>query len=86
MSDVNAIKTEIREAMMRRLTGDGRDPALVFGLASTAISELLAELIFAAAKDRDHGDHLLDIVNACIMSRWRSLADKQPASTRETIG
>ena len=74
MNEITAVKTEVREAMVRRLKADGRTPDKTFGVATTALSELLAELIFAGAKDKAHGNRLLTICNACIESRWRALA------------
>jgi hypothetical protein len=75
--EIQAMKVEVTEALARRIKDDTRDNAVVFGIASTVIGEVLADIIFAAAKDEKHAKNLLDIVNAMIFCRWRQLASKE---------
>jgi hypothetical protein len=79
-AEVRVLKTEIIEAMKRRLEEDDRDPTLVFGIASTAVGEVLADLIFAAAQDEEHGEQLLGLVNSVVRSRWNFLASREKAA------
>lgn len=79
MTEISAIKIEIAAAIYRRMKMDGRASSDLFGVAQAALSESLADLIFAAAKDRPHGERLLSISKTIIESRWRQLAvDHKP--------
>lgn len=73
MSEIAAIKVEIAAAIKRRMTDDGRSPADLFSIASTALGESMADIIFAAAKDESHGRALLRIIGNVIEQRWRHL-------------
>jgi hypothetical protein len=73
--EIGAIKKEIHEAIVRRLNDDERSSEVKFGLAATAVAEVLADLIFAAASDERHGLRLLQISLVVIESRWKRLSD-----------
>lgn len=79
MSEAAAVKTEIVEAMKRRFVGDTRDQSELFGIMSVALSEVMADMIFAAAKNEEHGRNLLAICQMYIDRRWRDLAIPQIA-------
>jgi hypothetical protein len=74
MSEIQVVKTEITEALLRRLGGDNRTPAKTYNIATVALAEVVADMTFAAAKDHDHARRLLDIIVARIESRWRELS------------
>jgi len=74
MTEIQALKTEISQAILRKLQDDSRTPAELFGVASTAVTETLADLIFSVAKDEAHGTELLGLTLAIVWSRWAVLA------------
>jgi hypothetical protein len=76
VTEIEAVKREINEAIVRRLSADGRAPSQLFGVASTAIAEVLADMIFAAAKSEDHGYDLLRMLLGVVRSRWDVLAKR----------
>jgi hypothetical protein len=71
MSEIQAIKIEVSEAIKRRLNDDGRSPAALYGITTVALAELVADITFAAAKDQNHARKLLNIIIALIEARWR---------------
>ena len=73
-AEIGAVKTEIVQAMRRRLSGDRRLPSDLFGVGITAIGECVADMMFAAARDEAHAERLLHILNAIVRSRWNQLA------------
>ncbi len=73
MSEIQAIKVELMEAVKRRVESDQRSPEQLFGIQSTAIGETLADLIYASAQDAAHRSRLLYIINGLIESRWKQL-------------
>lgn len=73
LGEIQAVKTEITEAILRRVKGDGRDPSHLYSTASVALAEVMADIIFAAAKDREHAHGLLRLLVAQIENRWRQL-------------
>lgn len=77
IAEIAAIKTEIAELLRRRMAEDKRSPTQLFGTASYALSESLADMLFSAAKSEEHGRELLATAIAIIESRWRSLAAKE---------
>lgn len=80
MTETQAAKAEVMDALRRRFRTDGRDPAMLFGLMSATVGEVLADMIFSAAKNEDHADNLLEIVNVMIKARWSRLAAREAAS------
>lgn len=74
MGEIQAIKTEVVEAIKRRLQNDGRAPADLYSVATVAIAEVVADMTFAAARDREHAHNLLNIIVAQVEGRWRELA------------
>lgn len=76
MSETQAAKAEVMEALKRRFRTDGRSPADLFGLMSTIAGEVLADMIFSAAKDQAHAERLLAIVEMSIRARWNLLASQ----------
>ena len=76
MTETQAAKAEVMEALKRRFRADGRSPELMFGFMSTIVAEVLADMIFAAAKDEPHAERLMQIVNLSVRARWQALAAK----------
>jgi hypothetical protein len=68
--ELNAIRIEISEAIMRRLTDDGRPAADTFTVSSMGVAEVLADMIHGAAKDAAHAERLLAILCGVIRNRW----------------
>ena len=80
-NEIQAIKTEITEAIIRRGNIDSRPPSASYSLVSVALADVLADIIFAAAKDRGHAQRLLSIINQQIEARWRCLEETFAPST-----
>ncbi len=75
--EIQAVKIELFEAMQRRIVDDGRDPSHVFGVQSTAVGEIMADLIYSSVKTEERRERLLAIVVAMIRSRWKTLEQKR---------
>ena len=68
-AELNAIKIEISEAITRRMHNDHRDAASTFTVTSMAVAEVLADLIYGAAQDREHAGRLFLIMCGVITNR-----------------
>lgn len=68
-AELNAIKIEISEAIMRRMKGDHRPAAATFTVSSMAVAEILADMIYGAAKDAEHAHRLVTILIGVIANR-----------------
>jgi len=79
MTEAGAVKAEMVEAMKRRFVGDTRDQSELFGIMSVAVSEVLADMIFAAATSEEHGKTLMAICQMYVETRWKALAKREAA-------
>ena len=77
MTELDTLKLEIKEVIQRHLGNDKHSPVEAFSFASMAVSETLADMIFAAAIDENHAMRLLTICSAMIKQRWDHLAMSQ---------
>jgi hypothetical protein len=72
--EIAAIKVEVAQSIRRKLGDDGRTPVVLFSVASWALAESLADMLFAAAKSETQAREMLDTAIAIIESRWHVLA------------
>jgi hypothetical protein len=73
-SEEKALKIELGAVISRRYHDDPRPNNEQIGIVLSVMGELLADLIFSAARDQAQGERLLFIVNSRVRSRWAQLA------------
>jgi hypothetical protein len=73
-AEIHAVKQEIAEVLRRRFDGDPRPGDITFATALSAVSEVLADQIFSAARDEAHAERMLNISGMFVRNRWEFLA------------
>jgi hypothetical protein len=68
-AELNAIKIELTEAILRRMKDDRRSASETFTVSSMAVAEVLADMIHGAANNPEHARRLVTILIGVIANR-----------------